>query len=54
MINLFELLFNIMKIYYYFKVVALLNLLINLGKFEAHQKPQAFLSLTFNVEGNIN
>jgi hypothetical protein len=53
MINLSEL-FYIMKIYYYFKVIMLLNLLINLGEFETHQKPQAFLSLTPNVKGDIN
>jgi hypothetical protein len=54
MINFFELLFYTMKIYCCFKVVMLLNLLINLGEFEAHQKPEAFISLTSNVKGNIN
>jgi hypothetical protein len=53
MINLFELLFNIMKIYYCPKVVMMLNLLINLGTFETHQRPQTFLSLIPSVKGDI-
>jgi hypothetical protein len=54
MINLFELLFYMMKVYYCFKVVMMFNLLINLGKFETHQRPQAFLSLTPSVKGDID
>jgi hypothetical protein len=54
MINLFELLFCIMNIYYRLKLVVMLNLLINLGKFETHQKPQAFISLAPSVKGDIN
>jgi len=50
MINLFDL-FNIMN--YCPKVVMMLNLLINLGTFETHQRPQTFLSLTPSVKGEI-
>jgi hypothetical protein len=44
----------VVKIYYCPKVVMMLNLLINLGEFETHKRPQAFLSSIPSVKGDIN